>query len=375
MRRRAVAVLAVLAMGSAARAQGGEPAWTGITRGETAPVEYARASAWICRPGQDEATCAGALDAMAIDPAGTRTPAPFKAASAPPIDCFYVYPTTSDDPTFYSDLAPDASEKQTVHAQAARLSSVCRLFAPVYHQVTSAGLRWRMSGGGASGTDVIGDINGVPYRDVRDAWRSYLARDNGGRGVVLVGHSQGAILLKKLIAEEVDGKPARHLLVGAYLAGNPNLGSASFRAIRPCRASGETGCLVAWSSYGTDYRGERNFGGSREGAPICVNPAALSGGRAPLKSYLSRPNFAPAGDPPYVESVGQLTAECETDASGAVLRVRAEPGRYGDLMAGMLTHSVRRPTWGLHPLDISLVQGDMIDDIAAQGAAWMRGRP
>ena len=55
--------------------------------------------------------------------------------------------------------------------------------------------------------------------------------------------------------------------------------------------------------------------------------------------------------------------------------MRAEPGRYADLMTGMLNLSARRPTWGLHPLDISLVQGNMMDDIAAQSAAWAkRGR-
>lgn len=370
---RMMAVLAAAMLAGPAWAQDVPPA-----PGDTAPVDYARPSAWICHPGggaqgAGDGTCAGNLDAVAITAAGLRTHDPFVPAAAPPIDCLYVYPTASDDPTFHSDMTVDASEKETVHAQAARLSGVCRLFAPAYHQVTSAGLRWRMAHGAedaATADGIVASINAIPYRDVRAAWASYLLHDNHGRGVVLVGHSQGAILLKKLLREEIDGRPAQHLLVGAYLAGNPNLGTGSFRSIGPCRAAGETGCVVAWSSYLEGYAGDRAFGGSREGAALCVDPAAIGGGRGMLKPVMPRPAMAAPGSPPYVEPVGQLSAECVADGKGAVLRVRVEPGRYADLMAAALQHGSSRPSWGLHPMDIRLTQGNMIDDIAAQSAQW-----
>lgn len=356
-----------LFLASGARAQDAPP-----PTGDIAPVDYARPESWICRPGPGaqgggDDTCAGDLDAQTVDAAGVRARLPWRAATAAPIDCFYVYPTTSDDPTFYSDMVVDRSEKGTVHAQAARLSSVCRLFVPAYHQVTSAGLRDAMRGDTAG---VIGRINDIPHRDIRAAWASYLAHDNGGRGVILIGHSQGAILLKKLIAQEVDGQPVQRRLVGAYLAGNPDLGSQSFRAIRPCRAVGETGCLVAWSSYPAGYAGVRAFGASRQGAPVCVNPAALGGGRGMLKPVLPRPSFASESEPPYLEPVNQLSAECVTDKDGAVLRVSVEPGRYASLMEGALGRMVNNPSWGLHPRDIQLTQGNIVEDIAAQARRW-----
>jgi len=347
------------------------PGRADVPAGDAPAVDYARPSSWICRPGAGgqgagDDTCGGNLDLMAVDARGTRTPVPVRPAAAPPLDCFYVYPTTSDDETFYSDMTVDASEKRTVRAQAARLSTVCRLFVPAYRQVTTAGLKARLSTPG----EVVARIRDAPYRDVRAAWAEYLARDNNGRGVVLIGHSQGAIILKRLIRDEIDGRPAQARLAGAYLAGNPDLGEKSFRAILPCRRTGQTGCLVAWSSYPDGYEGERAFGGSREGAPVCVDPAAIGGGRATLKPVLPRPGFAPEGDPPYVEPVGQLSAECVADARGAVLRVRVEPGRYAGLMGEALAHMVNTPSWGLHPRDIALTQGDIVDDIAAQGAAW-----
>jgi len=56
----------------------------------------------------------------------------------------------------------------------------------------------RTGGGGAS-------LNrGTPYDDVRDAWHHYLEHDNQGRGVVLVGHSQGSFILAELIRQEID---------------------------------------------------------------------------------------------------------------------------------------------------------------------------
>jgi hypothetical protein len=336
-------------------------------RGDLTPGDYAKPENWICRPGVDDGTCSANLDAMAVDAKGERTPAPFVAATDPAIDCFYIYPTASDDPTLYSDLKADASEKRPVHGQAARLRAACRLFAPVYHSFTMAALRW------STGHDDGGPIDfDPPYRDVVAAWRAYLKNDNKGRGVVLVGHSQGAILLKRLIAEEIDGKPAQKLLVGAYLAGNLDLSARSFKAIPPCTANGQTGCVVAWSSYNADYAGDRVFGGTKPGEPpLCVNPAALAGGRGMLKSYLAKPAIAPAGDPPYVETIGQISAECVADAKGAALRIRVEPdGKYADMIGA----GFRRLTgaWGMHTLDISLVQGNVVELIAAQGAAWKR---
>ena len=339
-------------------------------RGDLTAPDYRQPANWICRPGVDDGTCSTNLDAMAIDAAGTRTPAPYRPAAAPPIDCFYIYPTTSNDPTIYSDLSPGAEEKRATHAQAARLSEQCRLFVPVYHSFTLTALHWALAGHAA---DVV-DFD-PPYRDVLAAWRDYLARDNKGRGVVIVAHSQGSILAKRLIAEEVDGKPAQKLLVAAYLAGNLDLTAKSFKAIKPCAAPDQSGCVVAWSSYVDKdpdaMTGARFYGNGKPGDPaLCVNPAAVAGGRGMLKTYLSKPAIAPAADPPCVETIGQISAECVTDAVGSVLRVRTEPGRYQPLLDAALKASGAIPSWGLHTLDINLVQGNMIDLIAQQSAAW-----
>ncbi len=60
----------------------------------------------------------------------------------------------------------------------------------------------------------------IPYTDVREAWRTYLRKYNKGRGVVLIGHSQGSFVLRQLVAKEIDPKPAaRRKLISAVLLG------------------------------------------------------------------------------------------------------------------------------------------------------------
>ena len=61
--------------------------------------------------------------------------------------------------------------------------------------------------------------HGMHYDDVLDAWNYYLEHDNGGRGVVLIGHSQGSFILDELIRNEMDGKPVQSRIVSVIAPG------------------------------------------------------------------------------------------------------------------------------------------------------------
>ena len=315
---------------------------------------------------------------MAVDATGARTPQPFHAAANPPIDCFYVYPTVSREPSDLADMQETAEITSVVRAQAARFTSKCRLYAPIYRQMTLAGLRRALKPGAAPISWQ------TTYEDVRAAWRSYLKHDNHGRGVILIGHSQGSLMLTRLIAEEIDGKPAQALLVSAMLAGDPAMTVAansdrggSFKSIPLCHRASQTGCAMAWSTYlDTDASSPRFFG--RNPGPglqaVCVNPAAPQGGRAALKGYLRKPAIAPAGDPPYIETVAQATGACASDAQGSVLRLHVQEGPYADQFRAFLARLPAPPGWGLHNLDIGAVQGNMLDLMESETAAWIAKR-
>ena len=59
----------------------------------------------------------------------------------------------------------------------------------------------------STGADISGAA-ALAYRDVVASWRNYLATKNKDRGFVLVGHSQGSLMLQMLLAREIETNPA-----------------------------------------------------------------------------------------------------------------------------------------------------------------------
>ena len=129
--------------------------------------------------------------ATVVQSDGSRATRVLKPNPTAPIDCFYVYPTVSEDPAGNSGMTSGPGEKRAVAQQFAAFASVCRPFAPIYRQVTIAGVEAVLR------HEPLPVDFELPYEDVRAAWRHYLAHDNGGRGVVLIGHSQGARILAR----------------------------------------------------------------------------------------------------------------------------------------------------------------------------------
>ncbi|HEY0164125.1 MAG TPA: DUF3089 domain-containing protein, partial [Sphingomicrobium sp.] len=101
------------------------------------PPDYKADRNWLCLPGRADA-CSTPLATTALNPNGYGSNGRSVPAKAPPIDCFYVYPTVSNDQGLNSDLIAGREERQMVETQFARFASVCRPFAPVYRQMTIA---------------------------------------------------------------------------------------------------------------------------------------------------------------------------------------------------------------------------------------------
>jgi hypothetical protein len=337
---------------------------------------YDRPENWLCLPDRAGDACDQNLDTTIIQPDGTTSVETFQAAADPPIDCFYVYPTISGDKAMNSDLNAGSEEQATVLNQAARLASQCRVYAPVYRQVTLAVIT---GGEGSAGGDRA-QAGTIAYNDVVDAWKWYLANENGGRGVVLIGHSQGSGHLNQLIRNEIDGDPdVRDQLVGAYLLGSAvrvpegQVVGGDFQNVPLCESDDETGCVVTYASFRSTSPPPVNsfFGRPRggEGVAGCVNPAAPGGGPAEMHGYY--PSSAAGPTPvttPFVSMPGLVTAECVAEGGFSFLdvTVHADPAdaRVDDI-PGDLT-----PEWGLHLVDVNLAMGDIIAMIGRQSAAY-----
>jgi hypothetical protein len=332
--------------------------------------QYAGTQNWICHPDLADDVCRD-LTTTVIAPDGSRTVDELAPAEDPSFDCFYVYPTTSMDPPPNSDLSPDASETDTVRAQVARYASVCRVFAPVYRSVPLAGL------GGGAGQDAFL----LAYQDVVDAWRSYVTDQNDGRGVVLIGHSQGSGHLRRLVEEEIDGSPAlRDLVVSVVLLGGA-VPADGFEHIPPCESADDSGCVISYASYPADHPPAEGaiFGRLRDtGEPaLCVDPEELLGGGdepvgAVLPTQLSLLGGVQGFEDvrtPFVRLPHAVRTSCAETNGYGYLAVELAPAE-GDVrdLSGLVEQRLG-PSWGLHLLDANIGQDALIEVVARQAEA------
>jgi hypothetical protein len=345
---------------------------------------------WLCRPGLARNPCTSSQTTTVIDAHGRRHVVHSRPAAHPKIDCFYVYPTVSGQSTTNANLTTDPQETVVAIDQASRFSSVCRVYAPMYPQLT---LKAILTPGGITPVGAA-----IAYGGVLSAFRDYLAHDNHGRGIVFLGHSQGSSMLIPLLAHEVDGVPGvRKLLVSAVLLGGDvtvkrgkGIGG-DFAHIPACRSVTQTGCVVAYSTFeGTPPANSlfgRVGGGINPFAPrggglqvLCTNPAALRGGTATLLPYFisaSVPGLKPRGPvlktpaTPWVSFPGQYTARCRT--AGGATWLDITPDRVKTDHRPVVTASPG-PRWGLHRVDVNLALGNLVGLVGREAAAYVAHR-
>ncbi len=354
--------------------------------------DYSNGKTWLCRPGRQDA-CAVDLSTTVAAADGKLTVERWSSNPKAAIDCFYVYPTVSNDQTPNSDMNAGPEELAVIRTQFARFGSECRVFAPLYRQVTLTALR-----AGIAGRPMTVD-RALGYNDVVDAWKYYLEHDNQGRGVVLIGHSQGSGVLTQLIRNEIDGKPVQERLISALLLGTSlavpkgkDVGGA-FKQVPVCRSASQTGCVIAYASFRSNVPPPANsrFGRVRDDGmdAACANPAALGGGSGALHSYLGsagrgngssaepRPWVTPPQpiNTPFVSVPGLLTAECVSNEKGSYLEITvhgnpADP-RTDDIVGDVVVGGQVQADWGLHLIDVNLAMGNLLDVVREQSKVYL----
>ncbi|MEX1164225.1 MAG: DUF3089 domain-containing protein [Nitriliruptor sp.] len=339
----------------------------GVEAAVTASTTVTQETLWLCGPGADDDACVGDLDATVVAADGTRTVEPFTPADDPAVDCFYLYPTVSQVAASNAPLEITAAERDVARAQAARFGEVCRVVAPIYRQVTVQGI--------VTGAFRDPAARDLAFGDVLSAWNDHVAT-SGDRPFVLIGHSQGAQDLTRLLAERIEGDPdLRPRLVSALLIGgqvevpvDEDVGG-SFLTVPACRAVDQTGCVVAYNSFAETPPAFALFGRGGHGVEVlCVNPAAPGGGEAPLTPYL--PVEGVAGfETPFATAEGAATAECRSEGSASWLQVDLDPVLA---IAASSRGSDLGPAWGLHVGDVNLALGDLVDLVRTQTAALAR---
>ena len=332
---------------------------------------------WLCKPGIANNPCEPSLRTTLVSPTGQLLGVRnVKAKKHPKIDCFYVYPTVSDQKTGNANLNIDPEERSVALYQAARYSQTCRVFAPMYRQLTLLGIL-----GAAQGDPALA------YADVLNAWNTYLQKYNDGRGVVLIGHSQGTFVLRQLIKQEIDPNPLvrRKLVSAILLGGNATVkqgqdAGGDFQNIPACRSDRQIGCAIAFSTFNAPVPANALFGHAGAGLQVlCTNPAALGGGAAPLNSIVPAAPFAPgttigaltqavgftlpAVSTPWIEVDGAFNGQCSSANGANVLQIAGVPGAPS-------LRPVPDATWGLHLVDANIALGNLVDVVQKQARLY-----
>ncbi len=346
---------------------------------------------WLCKPGLADNPCEPGLSTTLVSPTGEPARTIHPKQKQQKFDCFYVYPTVSDDDGSNSDLSIDPEERSIALYQASRYSQYCRVYAPMYRQLTLKAI----NGDGG----VTAEAQAKAYGDVLSAWRYYLKHYNRGRGIVLIGHSQGAGMLEQLIADQIDHKrrEQKRIISAIVLGGNVvtkegKEKGGQLRSLDACKRARQTGCVMAFSTFNEPVPDDALFGrpgGFFGGNPktqdvLCTNPAALGGGKkAPLDAVMPTEPFAPgttigiattlvgfpqpSSDPgtTYYESRDAYTGRCSSANDANALEVRAVNGAP-DLKP------IPDATWGLHLVDANIALGNLVDVVHKQARAYAK---
>jgi hypothetical protein len=359
--------------------------------------DFAKPESWLCLPGRND-ICTTPLKTTALNPNGYGSTGQSVVTRDAGVDCFVVYPTVSRDGGMNSDLNPgDGEEKAAIVSQFARFSGSCRMFAPVYRQMTLAAVAAASAGADVTQPAILA------YSDVRSAWKEYLAKHNKGRPYVLLGHSQGALMLQQLIANEIEGKPEAARMKLAIIPGfnlmvpQGKLVGGTLKQTPVCSKPGQTGCVMTWVSFR-----EKNipptgaiFGvADKPGMTVaCTNPARPgANGWVDLDSYWNARSTLPVpGGPiswstegappsPFLRTEGLVSAQCVSDGSRGYLSIRTnvDPNdKRTDRVGGEVgVMGMFIPGWGMHLADMSAPMGDLIRQVSAlNGPKSASGQP
>jgi hypothetical protein len=356
----------------------------------TSAPDYKVPANWLCLPGRNGRgktdLCTTPLKTTALNPNGYGSSGLSGVARDPDVDCFIVYPTVSRDAGMNSDLNPGGGEeKASIVSQFARFAGACRPYAPLYRQMTLAAVS-----AAAAGADVTAPAV-LAYGDVRSAFRYYLNHYNKGRPFVLVGHSQGSLMLQRLIEHEIEGRPVAKQMKLAIIPGfnvlvpQGKLVGGTFKSTPVCSMPGQTGCVMTWVSFRENNPPPPGaiFGyADKPGMTVaCTNPGRPgAAGWVELDSYWNARSTLPVpGGPitwstegappsPFLRTEGLVSARCVNDGPRGYLSIRtnADPNdkrtdRIGGEV-GLLGMFI--PGWGMHLIDMNAPQGDLVRQVA-----------
>jgi hypothetical protein len=316
---------------------------------------YAAPAMWIATPG------------LANDPARYLPPGighDRKGAAF----VFFLHTTTYMSRKSWNEpLDHGNSRKRTelsVQSMAGVFNDEAAIYAPRYRQA-------------ALGTFLINQPDqqralAVAQGDAERAFTTFLRAVPASAPIVLAGHSQGALILMRLIHDIVRGTPLSARVIAVYLAGWP----VSARHDLPqlgmpaCTSADQAGCVMTWTTFASpdDPREVVEMaahypaldGHARDDAALCTNP--LTGGAAPDAPAAANLGSLALGDEKRPAALVQPSVGAHCDARTGRLMITNPPHLGDDVMPGN----------NYSDYDFALFWRNLRGDVARREATWLR---
>jgi len=322
-------------------------------------ADYRSAKLWIARPDIPE------NPALWVPPG--EAPVSGERAAA----VFYIHPTSYINRSAWN--APlddvDANRYATLflRGQATAFNAIGDIWAPHYRQATF--------GAFLTSADKANEALDFAYRDVAAAFDAFLSDVGPARPIILVGHSQGALHLARLLRERVAGTPLVGRIVAAYAVGWPisRTTDLPLMGLHECAGPDDIGCILSWQSFAEPadpamvagiYDESVGFNGKpRKGTPmICTNPVTgKPDSDAPASANLG--TLVPTGDMSGATLMpGMIAARCSPDG---FLLIGPPPGDIGRYVL---------PGNNYHVFDYSLFWANVRADVARRLSAFQAAR-
>lgn len=344
---------------------------------------YSDSNLWLCGAGAQPDYCLSGLDATEWLPDGSTTLIQHIVAAETDFDCFYIYPTVHltggvGNVDFPAEGEAITLELDPLMSQAARFSSLCTVYAPLYRQITIGTYM-------TAETEVIEEGLEIAYQDVLEAFKHYMGQYNKGRPFIIMGHSQGShmteLLLQRILDE--DPKLRQRFIVGLLIGGGVEVPpgeviGGSFENIPLCTSDDELGCVMAWRTF---YEALPPPGEPGPMDSACTNPASLASNERSVLggSYFpTSVNQEAFGGPieevaedmgidtPFLLMRNFYTAQCKKNENGLSYLEIGLAGTAGDLRENIvpfddILFSPGPPLGlGLHVLDYNFVMDELL---------------
>lgn len=239
------------------------------------------------------------------------------------VDVFYVYPTAwfKEDPSEPNICAIDnrimlIGSQGAFDRQATAFETVGNIYAPYYQQADAAYIlslaeeeRWDF-------------VNTIPAKDVTAAFDYYIKNYNNDKPFILVGHSQGAMMLQLLLRDYMARNPAVYKrMVSAYVIGYPITEKymAANKHLKFAQGADDTGVIVSYNTQSPKIGAGENILVT-DNTGLVINPINWKRDETPALASESLGSYMP-DDASFASSYSKVEnlADARIDLSQGVI--------------------------------------------------------